>query len=427
LTKNPFEVAGKHARDQSGAEFLTLAPLVYENHRKEWVKYSTANFEGWWKQSKLLFEKMSPPGSYNSTAWGDGTCADNIVRPDGSPSPRLRGNTPHLPVWQTSPPPRTTQIINVDMHLIPEVQAIIPALDEYRTGLFTHVFELSGAASLALGPEEHLAYHQQFSSVPLTANSSQYRPHSLFLIPVLERLHDKGSKMVGVLISTLAWDRYLAGLVPDSVSGIMVELTNTCNESFTYILKGNRSNYLGPGDFRGLAIEETRYVVDLFAYEGHHGAQEEEQHDEPHCDYSLVVYSTKEFKGSASSSTAIMATLTVAGVSVMVLLTFLVYDCYVRRRNAKLVEAAVRSDQILTSLFPSNVRSRLFEAHKAEPGKDPRGRGGGGGAGVVAKNRLLNFLTDGNEVNDKAPDVKNSSEFMGYEGRPIADLYVSEL
>jgi hypothetical protein len=137
-----------------------------------------------------------------------------------------------------------------------------------------------------------------------------------------------------------------------------------------------------------------------------------------YCDYSLVVYSTQEFKDSISTNTALSFTLIVAGVSALVILTFLVYDCYVRRRNTKVVEAAVRSDQILMSHFPSNVRSRLYEAQQNQEKETSAARG------IAAKSRLRHFL-NGTETPGEATDTnKSPAEVLGFEGKPIADLYV---
>jgi Tfp pilus assembly protein PilE len=127
------------------------------------------------------------------------------------------------------------------------------------------------------------------------------------------------------------------------------------------------------------------------------------------------VFSTQEFKDSISTKTALSFTLIVAGVSALVVITFLVYDCYVRRRNTKVVEAAVRSDQILMSHFPSNVRSRLYEAQQNQEKE---------ASAEPPKSRLRHFLT-GTESPAEAVDTdKSPSEVLGFEGKPIVDQYV---
>jgi hypothetical protein len=108
--------------------------------------------------------------------------------------------------------------------------------------------------------------------------------------------------------------------------------------------------------------------------------------------------------------------LIVAGVSALVVLTFLVYDCYVRRRNTKVVEAAVRSDQILMSHFPSNVRARLYEAQQNQEKEASAARG------IGAKNRLRHFLNGADTPVEAAETETAPPEVLGFEGKPIADL-----
>jgi len=101
--------------------------------------------------------------------------------------------------------------------------------------------------------------------------------------------------------------------------------------------------------------------------------------------------------------------------------TFIVYDNFVRRRNDKVVNAAAQSNAILSSLFPSNVRDRLFAekvGEKQGQGSKKTSSGGGG-----TKTRLRSFLdTDGASV-PMTGDAGIDGEGLGYEGKPIADLF----
>ena len=40
--------------------------------------------------------------------------------------------------------------------------------------------------------------------------------------------------------------------------------------------------------------------------------------------------------------------------------TFFAYDFFVNRRNRKIVDAAAKFNHVVSSLFPENVRERLF-------------------------------------------------------------------
>jgi len=140
------------------------------------------------------------------------------------------------------------------------------------------------------------------------------------------------------------------------------------------------------------------------------------------CDYSIFVYSSQTYAEQTTSKTPVIFAVAVALVFVLVLFTFLMYDRFVRRRNEKIVNAAVRSDKILSSLFPSTVKSRLFEAQDSGPKGTKSSSPNGPAFAPAAKSRLRTFLDSGEAVDGIQNAATNDD--IGYEGKPIADLYV---
>jgi hypothetical protein len=428
MTREPYEVLARHARDESGAEVLSLSPFVEDTQRKDWLKYSFDN--AWWfDQSKQVVEQMAGTGDNVAGIYANVSFAPDLFGPNGNApilngterpsSPTLTGLIPHAALWQVSPPPYFPGIVNMDFFTFHWFVPMFPALDHYRESFITNVYDLTRAVSLSRGHDAHRDYHQQFSSRPLTVNETLTHPHSVVITPISERFQDKTSRMVGMLVATTSWDWYIAGLLPtDSLSGIMVELVNNCNQSFTYLLNGSKASYLGSDNFHNLTFADSRFVVDLFDPPGDRPDEGYDRYGDGsnYCDYSIIVYSTQEFKDSISTNTAVSFTLIVAGVSALVVLTFLVYDCYVRRRNTKVVEAAVRSDQILMSHFPSNVRARLYEAQQNQEKEASAARG------IGAKNRLRHFLNGADTPVEAAETETAPPEVLGFEGKPIADL-----
>jgi Adenylate and Guanylate cyclase catalytic domain len=79
------------------------------------------------------------------------------------------------------------------------------------------------------------------------------------------------------------------------------------------------------------------------------------------CSYRFSVYSTAELHGQYLTSQPWLY----AGVVIIIFLVtsgvFAVYDSLVRRRQNKIMKSAKQTDDIVTSLFPHNVRGRLFQ------------------------------------------------------------------
>jgi class 3 adenylate cyclase len=139
-----------------------------------------------------------------------------------------------------------------------------------------------------------------------------------------------------------------------------------------------------------------------------------------HCVYTFAVYPTKEFEDEYHSNLPLIMTCVVAAAFLFMILTFLAYDWFVQRRNQMVVGAAARANAILSTLFPKNIRDRLFADKQMEDDKiagqkkpllDLPGN----------KTRLTNFLTDARDRNTEDDDA-DEDDFM-YKTKPIADLF----
>jgi class 3 adenylate cyclase len=82
------------------------------------------------------------------------------------------------------------------------------------------------------------------------------------------------------------------------------------------------------------------------------------------------------------------------------------YDGFVRRRNTTMVHAAARSNAILSSLFPTQIRDRLF----AEKDKDD-----------ATKTPGKNLLSS--DALGKKWDNNNEDDKLVFKTKPIADLF----
>lgn len=86
------------------------------------------------------------------------------------------------------------------------------------------------------------------------------------------------------------------------------------------------------------------------------------------------------------------------------------YDCLVQRRQHTIMEQATRSNAIVSSLFPSNVRDRLMEEIQTAQGKK--------GNAWTDKNSSMNNGTG----KDKGARGCASSETI-FGSQPIAELF----
>jgi Adenylate and Guanylate cyclase catalytic domain len=78
------------------------------------------------------------------------------------------------------------------------------------------------------------------------------------------------------------------------------------------------------------------------------------------CEYRISLYASDEMKAEFVTNNPMMFSIVIVSIFMFTILIFLSYDCWVELRQRRLLKVAQQSSAVLTSLFPSNVRDRLF-------------------------------------------------------------------
>jgi class 3 adenylate cyclase len=98
---------------------------------------------------------------------------------------------------------------------------------------------------------------------------------------------------------------------------------------------------------------------------------------EEFCPKTLSVYPSQEMEDDYVTSDPILLTVAALLIFVFTSMVFFLYDWLVERRQKKVMRTAVQSTAIVSSLFPSQVRDRLFPIEDAkedaDKGKNPKG------------------------------------------------------
>lgn len=253
--------------------------------------------------------------------------------------------------------------------------------------------------------EDHDKFHDRF--VERHGNQTTgTRPHAFVFTPIYAEMGDSDSTIVGAFMGIVAFDVYMSELLPDGINGIHAVLHNSCNESHTYELTGGKAGYLGVGDWHNTKYNDKAVTMDFLRPTN----STLESGSGGHCLYQITTYPTETFEKGYHSWVPVIFTSIVVATFAFMILTFSVYDRFVKRRNDKVVDAAVKSSTIVSSLFPSNVRDRLYA--QAEPKKQV-----GGGTHTLLKT----FLNDG--PTRDSDNVPETGEAGVYKTKPIAELF----
>jgi hypothetical protein len=342
-----WEATAKQAMSNTGARYIGFTPLVQDKDRFNYEMFMLENRQGSFVKTEHYEADLE------QAAMVQGGLASRLGQEAQSfilerPIPFIfQGNRTgiylaqaevYAPVAQVAPLPNYMSYLNFDGFSFP---------------LYKRVFEGMVVAKRPV-LSEVLNYDEYFSddssNTSLTVVAEIWTPASFMLAPIYDRL-EPGAALVGALAAEMPWDAYFSNLIPEGIDGIVLVVRNTCGQQVTFEINGPEVTYLGIGDWHDPRYDEFEVLSDF----------ETAFTSLPECTYSLHLYPSEEFVMSYHSHRPRVYTMAVACIFVLVSLIFVVYDWMVERRQEKVMHTAVRSSDIVNSLFPANVRDRLMD------------------------------------------------------------------
>jgi hypothetical protein len=196
-------------------------------------------------------------------------------------------------------------------------------------------------------------------------------------------------KVVGMLGASFYWRSLIRNILPKGSTGIQVVFHNPCSKSFTYQINGPNVEYLGVGDhhdpsYDSLGKSSRLDALEQFAIRG--SAYSGAPIHSDFCPFSLHLYPSDVMKDAYTSYNSITFALAAVFIFAFTSVVFYLYDAKVESRQAKVMSTATRTSAIVSSLFPSGVRDRLYtDAVTGETGQN----------GDATKKKLQRFIKQG--------------------------------
>lgn len=131
-------------------------------------------------------------------------------------------------------------------------------------------------------------------------------------------------------------------------------------QQFTYVIRGTTAEYIGPGDLHDPLFDYLGKATDMNAFLSGKGGRSSDLL-EGQCMYRVRVYPTQEMKDNMSTNQPLRFMLIILATFGVTSLIFMVYDYFVEQRQKVVMTKAIKSTAVVHTLFPENVRSRLFE------------------------------------------------------------------
>ena len=238
--------------------------------------------------------------------------------------------------------------------------------------------------------------------------------------------------MVGAVEFEFLWEHVFANVLTGIDSPLHAVVENTCdNRQFTYEVIGEEVSFVGEGDLHNDGVDGFNdFSTSPEEFEAlflEHSFRPKVEADGS-CSYFVSYFPTAEFKRHYVTNSPDAYRGIVMAVFLFVIGIFWIYDSMIEKRQGKVIKEAAKSDAIVRSLFPSNIRDRLYEqsqqAAKKPEGKDawknPETLQNQGGIIETPKNRLKSFMSKSPE--DQVVQANHVSSSAG-KSEPIADLF----
>jgi class 3 adenylate cyclase len=236
------------------------------------------------------------------------------------------------------------------------------------------------------------------------------------------------SQVLATLSLDFSWTSSLEKILPLGSEGMDLVLKNTCGQAFTFSVNhGLRLNYRGEGDLHDPTFDTmtqgSKYEDYIHLQNTWSNTLADGSSGKTDCKYMLRAYPSAAFLDRYNTSSPSTVTTAMVVMFLFTSLVFFTYDRLVKRLQTKVMRSAVRYNAFLSTLFPSNVRSRLFKTAETVSSFEwePEARKEMPRTGSflprlmeTPKLQLMHFLAS-------APQLSLSNDSISEE--PIADLF----
>jgi hypothetical protein len=369
----------------TGAYKIVFFPIVSHNNKDKWERYSV-NHRGWINDSYVGQEALYGSSDYGLPAsdesyidflWGPEYYNVSRDGKDGVPNfesgisdsiftSRHEGKQLHvvteqkeyyIPQWQAAP---------IDWYYWSSINLDYTQFQDFAES--TTISMDTGAA--VLGEAWADAYTPGFISTMIFPIYKEF--HTSPQRQQQQQQQQGGNGVVGFLGADIYWGRYLTKILPENARGVYVVIENTIQlHVMTYQIFGDNATFVGEGDLHERKyddqVESFRFGEQLYA-SALHGSSSSSSSSfytgtplyDGFIQYTFHIYPSEELERQYVTRKPVLYTIVTLVIFSVTSLFFVLYDCLVERRQKLMMNRAVVSDAIVSSLFPRSVKSRLY-------------------------------------------------------------------
>lgn len=355
-----FAHRGQNLRSITGATFLSWNPFVDPQNVAAWTNY-TRQEAGWIQDG--LDAQAKREGTQPLLAKGISTGIFQFDSQDYQSDLRVRvpdtSNTTKLVTWQVSPVPQDPNMVNHNL---------------FSTSFGDSIDDISAQAGRLSNFITDPSYLQ------LDEKSNMPRPQSYLAQPIYRDFQDaadtsdSSSSIVGYVVALLPWDNFFRNIISDGLHSLDVVLSNDCGGLATLQVRGHEVTVISDTEDVHDPQFDSRVIQNTFGQvpfgwasdddEGRRRLLSMEGSKSYWCTFKLAIYPTEEFEAQFDDDETIFYPVGIVVIFIFTTAVFLLHDTFIARRQARIEESAVRSNAIVQSLFPAQVRERLLMGHE---------------------------------------------------------------
>lgn len=238
----------------------------------------------------------------------------------------------------------------------------------------------------------------------------------------------KDDILLGSITSEYGWRTYIqTSTLPPKSHLVRLVVSTSCGQQVEFqIIDGSLETFgtrqLSPpyDRFEDLVMSSTfeDYETLMRLSAGLEISNAAESSETGICQYSFKVYPTAELHSEFLSHHPRLYASFAAAMFVITIILLLLYDCFVRRRQNKLLKAAKKSTALIASLFPKAVRNQIIEdtQKRAAPQPPPSEAG----TKATRRSSLLASMTSLTFDRGNASFLRDQVQ---EKSRPIAQLF----
>ena len=347
VTVPAIELSAGAVDGMGGIMLAGFAPVVKARDKQAWEKYAVEN-KGWYEESNYIREvnqKLYRDGVHGTIQDHEHDRLLQVPEPSLIPDKIWHWENgekvPHepmdgeimAPLWQISPaaaPP-----INEDLLSDERISVLYNAMLEIRGSVLSPAYQIEDLFDFAFDEVE---------------KPRKVEPHAFLLEPVYAT-YEASSQIVGLLIGLTPCGNLVNKLLPEGVSGIIAVIKDSCGLDISFSLDGRHSTFLGYEDLHDPAFNEYESSATLEPYP---------KLVDGLCKHELYLYPSATYRSSFDTNRPFIFTMLVAVAFGVTLLLMVVYDVTVNRRQEKTMKVALRSNAVVSNLFPQAVRDRIM-------------------------------------------------------------------